>query len=66
MRMKLKLFRIARRLNQLDMAKRLGYKRAYYGHVERGIRNGSGDFWASLQFEFMLTDKEVEELKQID
>lgn len=66
MRLKLKLFRVARKLNQQALAKLLGYKRAYYGHVERGVRNGSPDFWARMQFTFMLTNKEVEELKEID
>lgn len=66
MRMKLKVFRITRNLNQHGMAVRLGYERAYYGHVERGYQKGSAEFWERMQSEFMLTDKEIEELKQND
>jgi transcriptional regulator with XRE-family HTH domain len=66
MRTKLKIFRISRRLNQRQMAARLGYARAYYGHVERGFQDGSAAFWERLQSAFRLTDDEVQELKTID
>lgn len=66
MRTNLKLFRIAHKMNQQQAAAQTGYKRAYYGHVERGYREGSAVFWQQLQDAFKLTDKEIEELKQID
>ena len=66
MRTKLKCFRIMRKLNQHDMAAKLGYERAYYGHVERGFQNGSAEFWLRLQGAFGLTDNEVKELQELD
>lgn len=64
--MKLKLFRIAKNLSQQEMAATLGYERAYYGHVERGLQKGSAEFWARLQAAFGLADIAIEELKKID
>lgn len=66
MRTKLKVFRIMKKLNQQQIAALLGYERAYYGHIERGLQKGSAAFWERLQAAFWLTDNEVQELKQID
>ena len=66
MRTKLKVFRIMQKLNQHKMAAKLGYERAYYGHVERGFQSGSAAFWERLQKAFGLTDIELEELKEVD
>lgn len=66
MRTKLKIFRIMQKLNQHKMAAKLGYERAYYGHVERGYMKGSAEFWERLQKAFQLTDNELEELKKVD
>ena len=66
MRTKLKIFRIARKLNQQDIASKLGYERAYYGHIERGYQDGSPAFWERLQKAFVLTDEELQELKELD
>lgn len=66
MRTKLKVFRIMQKLNQHKMAAKLGYERAYYGHVERGYMKGSTEFWERLQKAFALTDEQVQELKEID
>lgn len=66
MRTTLKVFRIIRKLSQQDMAAKLGYGHAYYGHVERGAQNGSAEFWGRLQQAFDLSDKELQELKEID
>lgn len=66
MRTKLKIFRISRKMNQQQMAAKLEYERAYYGHVERGFAKGSAEFWARLQGAFGLTDAEVQELKEVD
>ena len=66
MRTKLKIFRIARKLNQRQIAALLGYERAYYGHIERGFQDGSPMFWDRLQQAFTLTDEELQELKAID
>lgn len=66
MRTKLKIFRIMRKLNQHQMAAKLGYERAYYGHIERGFMVGSAAFWERLQKAFGLTENELQELKEID
>jgi transcriptional regulator with XRE-family HTH domain len=66
MRTKLKIFRIAHKLNQHQLAAKLGYERAYYGHIERGYQDGSAAFWERLQKAFGLTDDELQELKTID
>ena len=66
MRTKLKIFRITHKLNQHEMAAKMGYERAYYGHIERGYMEGSAEFWARLQKAFGLTDAELEELKEVD
>lgn len=66
MRTKLKIFRITRKLNQHQMAAKLGYERAYYGHIERGYQDGSAAFWERLQNAFGLTDDELRELKEVD
>lgn len=66
MRTKLKIFRIKNKLNQHEMAARLGYERAYYGHIERGYMGGSAAFWERLQKAFGLTDNELQELKELD
>lgn len=66
MRTKLKVFRVMQKLSQHKMAAKLGYERAYYGHVERGYQDGSAAFWERLQKAFALTDEQVKELKEID
>lgn len=66
MRTKLKIFRVKQKLNQHNMAAKLGYERAYYGHIERGYMAGSAAFWERLQKAFGLTDNEVKELQEID
>ena len=66
MRTQLKVFRVLHKLSQSEMAARLGYERAYYGHVERGLQKGSAEFWTRLQAAFGLTDVAIEGLKKID
>ena len=63
MRKNLKIFRVANDLSQNGIAKKLGYERAYFGHIERGFMGGSSKFWARLQKAFSLSDEKVEELK---
>lgn len=66
MRTQLKVFRVLQKLSQSEMAARLGYERAYYGHIERGLQKGSREFWQRLQDAFGLADVVVEELKKVD
>lgn len=63
MRKQLKVFRVLQDLSQCQMAEKLGYERAYYGHVERGLQRGSAEFWQRLQAAFGLTAEAVEGLK---
>lgn len=66
MRIKLKLFRIARNFSQSQMAEKLGCSRAYYGHIERGFMRGSATFWERLRTAFELSDDEIKELQGSD
>lgn len=66
MRIQLKVFRVLQNKSQSQMAAKLGYERAYYGHVERGLQKGSAEFWARLQAAFELSDNVLEELKRND
>lgn len=66
MRTKLKIFRVKQKLTQQELAEKLGYERAYYGHIERGYQAGSAEFWQRLQTAFGLTDDEVKELQELD
>ena len=63
MRKNLKIFRVDNNLSQHEIAKKLGYERAYFGHIERGFMDGSSKFWERLQKAFSLSDEKVEELK---
>lgn len=66
MRTQLKVFRVVQNMSQREISEKMGCKRAYYGHVENGLRNGSSEFWGKLQAAFGLTDVVVEELKKVD
>lgn len=66
MRTKLKIFRIQQHKNQHEMSVQLGYERAYYGHIERGLQKGSAAFWDRLQAAYGLTDDQVKELREDD
>lgn len=66
MRTQLKVFRVLQNKSQSQMAAQLGYERAYYGHIERGLQNGSAEFWTRLQAAFGLADVVIEELKKND
>ncbi len=66
MRTQLKVFRVLQKLSQSQMAAKLGYERAYYGHIERGLQKGSAEFWKRLQAAFGLADVVIEELKKND
>jgi DNA-binding XRE family transcriptional regulator len=65
-RTNLKVFRIKQVMSQQEMAAKLGYERAYFGHVERGLQHGSAAFWERMQTAFGLTDEQVQELKKVD
>lgn len=66
MRKNLKLFRIALDLSQTEIAEKLDVSRSYYGFIESGRQKGSVKFWETLKDVFVLSDKNIEELKQIE
>lgn len=63
LRKNLKLFRVEKELSQEQLAAEIGCDRAYYGHIERGIRDGSNLFWSSLQNRFNLSNEKLERLQ---
>lgn len=62
MRNGLYLFRHKMRLNQQEMADKIGCSRATYSSIETGSRNGRVKFWEDLKKAFNLTDAEKGEL----
>lgn len=59
MRMNLKLLRVANRLNQDEMASKLGCSRCTYAAVESGTRTGNPSFWKMVQLVFNVPDEEM-------
>ena len=66
MRTNLKVFRTAHKLRQTDIALDLGVSRATYSFIERGIRNGTTDFWNKLQRTYNVPDEEMWALQKLD
>ena len=64
-RMKLKLFRIERKLTQAQMASKIGYNRCHYALIENGSREYSLRFLNAFAEAFALPVPEaIEILKQ--
>lgn len=59
MRLELKVFRFKQKLNQKEIAEKLGVSITTYNLIENGNRRGSQEFWLKLQSEFNLDDGEV-------
>lgn len=59
MRDELKVLRIRKHLKQGEIAEKLGVSRSTYSLIERGVVQGSTDFWNSLQREFEIPDAEM-------
>lgn len=66
MRTNLKVFRVKQKLNQKEMAEKIGVSRQVYSYIERGKRNGSTDFWQALQKVFAIPDAEMWQLQKLD
>ena len=60
------MFRHDRKLAQYKMADMMGVSRATYCHIEKGIRQGSVQFWFTLKRTFNLTDEEIYDLMKIE
>ena len=63
MRLELKVFRMKQKLNQEQMAEKLGVSISTYNLIENGKRRGSQEFWLKLQSEFNLEGGEVWKLQ---
>lgn len=64
MRVELKVFRFKQKLNQKEIAEKLGVSLATYNLIENGNRRGSQEFWETLQEVFNLEDGEVWRLQK--
>ena len=49
MRLKLKLLRTEKNMNQEEFSKAIGFSRTYYNAVENGKHPGSLKFWKAVQ-----------------
>jgi len=58
-RLQLKMFRVSQYLSQKQIAERLNYSVSQYSLIERGYRDGSQEFWNTLQREFNIADSEM-------
>lgn len=58
-RIKLKLLRTAKDLNQIEMAAKIGVSRMTYANIENGTRYGSSEFWEKFQRAFNIPDSEM-------
>lgn len=66
MRLNLKLFRVKHKLNQSEIAKKIGVTRQTYAHIEQGKRMGNHHFWNNLQTVFNVPDDEMYKLMKLD
>lgn len=66
MRNGLYLFRHGLRLNQTQIAEKIGCSRATYSAIERGTRNGALTFWRKLQAAFGIPDEKIGALMRVD
>ena len=65
-RTNLKVFRVAHKLKQEEIAEMLGVSRATYSYVERGERGGTQAFWGTLQSVFSVPDEDMYALMKLD
>lgn len=66
MRTNLKLFRVAHKMTQQQIADAIGYQRATYAAIESGKRTGRQTFWLDFQKAFNISDSEMWELMKLD
>lgn len=59
MRTELKLLRVKNHLTQGGFAERVGVSRIAYSFIENGKRQGSENFWGSVQKEFSVPDEKM-------
>ena len=64
-RKELKRLRVSNFLSQEQMAKRCNVSRNNYSYIERGERDGSADFWFTLQDKFNVPMEQLIEMRRI-
>lgn len=59
MRVNLKVLRVSKNMSQSEIAKKLGVTITYYAYIERGLRDGSHEFWNKLKETFNIPENEM-------
>jgi len=62
----LKVFRVYKKMNQREFAKKIGYSENGYHKIETEKSRARAYFWKMLQMTFRLSDKDIEFLKMSD
>ncbi len=62
MRLTMKLFRVERKLSQVDFAKKIGCSSNHYAKFERGEVDGSVKFIKAIQTTFDIPNADIMEL----
>ena len=62
MRLKMKLFRVERKLSQVEIAKKIGCSSNHYAKFERGEVDGSVKFIKTIQSAFGISNADIMEL----
>ena len=65
-RTNLKLLRVSKKMTQQQFSEAIGVKRSRYSLIETGARNGSQQFWESVQAAFNIPDNEMFSLMKCD
>lgn len=63
-RIALKQFRVGEQLTQQEMANKLEISRVTYIAIENGVRNGTVEFWRTVQKTFNVPDSEMWKLQK--
>lgn len=62
MRLKMKLFRVKKKLSQVEFAKKIGCSSNHYAKFERGDVDGSVKFIRAIQTAFDIPNADIMEL----
>lgn len=66
MRNNLYMLRCEKRLTKTKMAEKTGVSRLTYTLIENGERDGSQEFWRTLQREFDVNDADMWKLQKLE
>ena len=56
---RLRLLRFKNGLSQEETAAKIGFNAQYFSRVERGMTDGSVEFWRNIKTAFNLSDSEI-------